>query len=217
MSLFLKPPAMAGVRGGMKSSRLPSLSFFCLPVCIALISLSGVGSVAAEDAKARPEGAARLEAMREKLRLTEEQLAKIKPVMEAQASKLKAIKEDGSLSEEQKREKARGESGDLRKLMDELLNSEQKTKLAEMMKERGGEKGGGGVEARLRGMKEKLGLSDEQALKIRPILEEEAPKLKEASPDQRKEMVRESLMRIAAELTPEQREKMKEQFKAKKN
>ena len=155
--------------------------------------------------------------MREKLGLTAEQLEKIKPAMEAQASKLKAIKEDGSLSEEQKREKARGESGELRKLMEEVLNAEQKTKLAEMMKERFGDKAGAGVEARLRGMKDKLGLSDEQALKIRPILEEEAPKLKEASPDQRKEMVRESLMRIAAELTPEQREKLKEQFKAKKN
>jgi Spy/CpxP family protein refolding chaperone len=201
----------------MKSVPLPSLRSFCLPVCIALFSFSGVAPVAAQNAKAKSEGAARLEAMREKLGLTAEQLEKIKPVMEAQASKLKTIREDGSLSEEQKREKARGESGELRKLMEELLTSEQKTKLAEMMKERGGDNGGGGVEVRLRGMKEKLGLSDEQALKIRPILEEEAPKLKEASPDQRKEMVRESLQRIASELTPEQRETMKELFKAKKN
>lgn len=201
----------------MKSAPLSLSRSFCLPLCISVFSLSGAGPVAAQNGAAKSEGVARLEAMREKLGLTAEQLEKIKPAMEAQASKLKAIKEDGSLSEEQKREKARGESGELRKLMEEVLNAEQKTKLAEMMKERFGDKAGAGVEARLRGMKDKLGLSDEQALKIRPILEEEAPKLKEASPDQRKEMVRESLMRIAAELTPEQREKLKEQFKAKKN
>ena len=126
----------------MKSVPLPSLRSFCLPVCIALFSFSGVAPVAAQNAKAKSEGAARLEAMREKLGLTAEQLEKIKPVMEAQASKLKTIREDGSLSEEQKREKARGESGELRKLMEELLTSEQKTKLAEMMKERGGDNGG---------------------------------------------------------------------------
>ncbi len=155
--------------------------------------------------------------MREKLGLTEEQLAKIKPALEEQASRLKAIREDGSLSEEQKREKARSESGEMRKVMDDVLSSEQKAKLAGMMKERGGDKPGAAAEQRLRGMKEKLGLSDEQAAKIRPILEEEAPKLKDASPEQRREMIRESFGRIAVELTPEQREKMKEQFKAKKN
>jgi Spy/CpxP family protein refolding chaperone len=192
--------------------------------CATLLSLAQAAlvaaqaaPVAAQDSSAKSEGGARLEAMREKLGLTEEQLAKIKPALEEQASRLKAIKEDGSLSEEQKREKARGESGELRKVMGEVLNPDQKVKLAEMMKERAGDKPGPAVEQRLRGMKEKLGLSDEQAAKIRPILEEEAPKLRDASPDQRREMIRESFGRIAAELTPEQREKMKEQFKAKKN
>jgi Spy/CpxP family protein refolding chaperone len=198
-----------------------SLLIFSRPVhllgCATLLSLVHAVPLSAQDAKAKPEGAARLEAMREKLGLTEEQLAKIKPALEEQASRLKAIREDGSLSEEQKREKARSESGEMRKVMEEVLSSEQKAKLAEMMKERVGDKPGGAAEQRLRGMKEKLGLSDEQAAKIRPILEEEAPKLKDASPEQRREMIRESFGRIAAELTPEQREKMKEQFKAKKN
>ena len=191
-----------------------SLLIFSSPVrllgCATLLSLAHAVPVSAQDVKAKSEGASRLEAMREKLGLTEEQLAKIKPALEEQGSRLKAIREDGSLSEEQKREKARSESGEMRKVMEEVLNSEQKAKLAEMMKERGGDKPGAVVEQRLRGMKDKLGLSDEQAAKIRPILEEEAPKL-------RREMIRESFGRIAAELTPEQREKMKEQFKPKKN
>ncbi len=185
--------------------------------CATLLSFAHAVPLSAQDVAAKPEGAARLEAMREKLGLTEEQLAKIKPALQEQASRLKAIREDGSLSEEQKRDKARSESGEMRKVMDEVLNSGQKAKLAEMMKERAGDKPVSGVEQRLRGMKEKLGLSDEQAAKIRPILEEEAPKLKDASPEQRREMIRESFGKIAAELTPEQREKMKEQFKPKKN
>ncbi len=92
--------------------------------------------------------------MKADLGLSEAQVAKIKPAMEANAAKAKALHEDTSLSEEQKREKLR----EIRKaggdaIMAELT-PEQKKKFEEHQKQHrkdgppggggGGPKGGGG-------------------------------------------------------------------------
>jgi hypothetical protein len=71
-------------------------------------------------------------------------------------------------------------------------------------------------------MKEKLGLSDAQVEKLKPILTEEGPKIKairedsSASPEAKQEAVKQSMERIAAELTPEQLEKFKAEAQSRK-
>ena len=88
----------------------------------------------------------RLARMKADLGLSEAQVAKIKPAMEANAAKGKALHDDTSLSEEQKKEKLR----EIRKaggdaIMAELT-PEQKKKFEEHLKQhrKDGPPGGGG-------------------------------------------------------------------------
>jgi hypothetical protein len=72
-------------------------------------------------------------------------------------------------------------------------------------------------------LKEKLGLSEEQVAKLKPVLAEEGPKLralkedKSLAPEERKAAFEASFERISAELTAPQREKMREEMRARRN
>lgn len=88
--------------------------------------------------------------MKTDLGLSDSQVAKIKPAMEASAAKGKALHDDASLSEEQKREKLREiKKAGADAIMAELT-PEQKKKFEEHLKQHrkegppGGAKGGGG-------------------------------------------------------------------------
>jgi Spy/CpxP family protein refolding chaperone len=159
----------------------------------------------------------RLEAMRARLGLSEEQVAKLKPVVAEESSKLEAIKEDATLSDSQKKEKAGVLMASFREKLGAVLNAEQRAQLAEETQRRGAQ-GLDEMVQRLQAMKDKLGLSDEQIAKIRPVLMEEGPKLKAlkddktTSPEEKRVTLKQSMERIAAELTPEQKEKMREQL-----
>jgi Spy/CpxP family protein refolding chaperone len=159
----------------------------------------------------------RLEAMRARLGLSAEQVAKLKPVVAEESSKLEAIKEDATLSDSQKKEKAGVLMASFREKLGAVLNAEQRAQLAEETQRRGAQ-GRDEMVQRLQAMKEKLGLSDEQIAKIRPVLMEEGPKLKAlkddktTSPEEKRATLKQSMERIAAELTPEQKEKMREQL-----
>jgi Spy/CpxP family protein refolding chaperone len=167
-----------------------------------------------------PEG--RLETMRARLSLSEEQMTALKPLVEAETAKLKALKEDTSLSDAQKKEQARVLLGAFREKLASVLSVEQKAKLSEEMQRRGGASQNEAAQ-RLQSLKEKLGLSDEQVEKIKPILAEEAPKLKalkedkSVSPEDRRSILKQSMERLSAELTPEQRDKMRDQLQKRQN
>ncbi|MGB9642894.1 MAG: Spy/CpxP family protein refolding chaperone [Candidatus Ratteibacteria bacterium] len=73
------------------------------------------------------------------LNLTEEQKAKIQEIQKSRRDQLSALKEDTTLSHEQKREKMRTIMESTQKQMDEILTPEQKQKLdqlREQMRER---------------------------------------------------------------------------------
>ena len=88
----------------------------------------------------------RLDSMKENLGLSSEQTEKIAAIQKEQLPAFTALKEDSSLSKEQKREKMK----ELRKTTDdkisEVLTAEQKTKWAEQkekmkqQREKGGDK-----------------------------------------------------------------------------
>lgn len=75
---------------------------------------------------------AQLAQMKENLNLTDDQAAKIQPLLEDRAQKLKAIKADTSLTEDQKREKAKDVIKDYRSQLDGILTPEQQTKMKSM-------------------------------------------------------------------------------------
>ncbi len=158
--------------------------------------------------------------MKERLGLSNEQVDQLRPIVQEEAAKLKTLKDDTTLSEVEKKDKLREIMAGIREKLGAVLTPEQKAKAAEEMRSRNGSRpAGSGNEAmeRLMMMKEKLGLSDEQVEKLKPILAEEAPKMRAvredqvSSPEDKRKVLRQSMERIAAELTQEQREKMREQ------
>ena len=123
---------------------------FILPIATAALLVTSTG-VFAEDEKPKGEGrgpgghnpAERLKMMTEKLGLSEDQTAKIKAIFEKNFPKMKELREDTSLSQEDKRAKFM----ELRKAeMEEIravLTPEQQEKLKELRPGGPGRKGGG--------------------------------------------------------------------------
>jgi len=181
----------------------------------ALDNARGQSTAAVTSPDARPD--ARVDAMKQRLGLSEEQVAKLKPMVEEESAKLNALKEDASLSDSQKKEQAGLLIGAFREKFSAVLSPEQKAKLIEETQRKGSQIRDEMVQ-RLQAMKEKLGLSDEQMAKIRPVLAEEGPKLKAlkddktSSPEEKRSILKQSMERISSELTPEQKEKMREQL-----
>jgi Spy/CpxP family protein refolding chaperone len=76
----------------------------------------------------------RLERMNRALNLTEEQKSKIKPILEGESAKIKAIFDDQSLTKQQKRDKIREIHSTSYEQIKPILTAEQKQKHDELMK-----------------------------------------------------------------------------------
>src|SRR5579864_4335292 len=76
-----------------------------------------------------------LQMLSEKLNLTEDQKAKLKPVLQDQMQQMKAVREDSSLSEEQKRAKMKTVHESLHDQINAVLTPEQQTKFKQMRQE----------------------------------------------------------------------------------
>jgi Spy/CpxP family protein refolding chaperone len=119
----------------------PKLNFLTI---LAMLVFAGVGH--AQQTQRPPSAEERLSKMKTELGLSDAQVQKIKPLIEANMEKMKAAHDDSSLSEEQKRERMM----ELKKAGAEAvaaeLTPEQKAKFEEEMKKRrqGGPSGGAG-------------------------------------------------------------------------
>jgi len=119
----------------------------------AAVVLCTVANLRAEPPPKPPSPAERLEKMKADLNLSDAQVQKLKPLLEANMEKMNGVRSDSSLNEEQRREK----SHEVRKAGGEaimaVLNPEQKAKFEEEMKKRrkDGPPGGGGPEAQRKG------------------------------------------------------------------
>ena len=146
----------------MNSPKLNSLTI------LAVLAFAGAGY--AQQSQRPPSAEERLSKMKTELGLSDAQVQKIKPLLEANMEKMKAAHDDSSLSEEQKREKMM----ELRKTGAEAvaaeLTPEQKAKFEEEMKKRrqggpgggpggpgGGQGGPGGGQGALNGKGQKKG------------------------------------------------------------
>lgn len=113
-------------------------------VCIAAVLCLHSTTSAQQPHPKPPSPAERLDKMTADLNLSETQVQKLKPILEANMEKMRAIREDASLTEEQKREKSHGirkEGGDA---IMAVLTPEQKTKFEDELKKhpKGGAGGG---------------------------------------------------------------------------
>ncbi|MDX1931296.1 MAG: hypothetical protein SFU56_01700 [Capsulimonadales bacterium] len=113
----------------------------------ALISLIAVGTAQAQDQDAnrkpgragqRQNGMARL---MKQLDLTTEQKEKIKKIQDATKAKVQPIRDNKSLTEEQKKDQLKAISKDSMKQILEVLTPEQKAKLQELRSKQRGQRG----------------------------------------------------------------------------
>jgi Spy/CpxP family protein refolding chaperone len=73
-----------------------------------------------------------LQNLTEKLNLTDDQKAKLKPIVEDQMQQMKAVREDSSLSEDQKRAKMKSIHESLHDQINAVLTPEQQAKFKQM-------------------------------------------------------------------------------------
>jgi periplasmic protein CpxP/Spy len=76
-----------------------------------------------------------LQMLSEKLNLTDDQKAKLKPILQDQMQQMKAVREDSSLSEEQKRAKMKSIHESLHDQINAVLTPEQQAKFKQMKQE----------------------------------------------------------------------------------
>jgi periplasmic protein CpxP/Spy len=77
-----------------------------------------------------------LQMLSEKLNLTDDQKAKLKPILQEQMQQMKAVHEDSSLAPEQKRGKMKSIHESFREQVNAVLTPEQQAKFKEMQQER---------------------------------------------------------------------------------
>jgi Spy/CpxP family protein refolding chaperone len=76
-----------------------------------------------------------LQMLSEKLNLTDDQKAKLKPILQDQMQQMKTVREDGSLSEEQKRARMKPIHESLHDQINAVLTPEQQVKFKQMRQE----------------------------------------------------------------------------------
>ena len=76
-----------------------------------------------------------LQMLSEKLNLTDDQKAKLKPILQDQMQQMKAVREDSSLSEDQRRAKMKSIHESLHDQINAVLTPEQQAKFKQMQHE----------------------------------------------------------------------------------
>jgi protein CpxP len=107
----------------MKASKISLIA-----ALIAGVMFAYSPALRAQDAKkheGRPGMRQHFDKMAEDLKLTDEQKTKVQALFKSQAEKGRAIREDSSLTDAQKREKGKALREDMTKGMKEILTSEQ--------------------------------------------------------------------------------------------
>jgi Spy/CpxP family protein refolding chaperone len=115
------------------------------------------------------------------LNLTDEQKGKLQAVIREQMAKLRGLRQDTSLSAEDKREKIRAIREEVTAEVKKVLTPEQ----FEKWKAKQGQSAtpGGGPAARLQEAIKGLNLTDEQKEQLKPIYQEQMDKLRELQQD----------------------------------
>lgn len=166
------------------------LSFLAVLI-LGLFAAYGPTAYGKEGVKAnsekRPRVQQRLDALSEKLGLTDKQKADVREIIGDEFKQMGDVIKDESLSKEQRQEKMSDIRMAGRAEIEKILTPEQKAKFAQMKeeaKETMREKAQGRVDMRLNRLGEKLSLSDKQKADIKPIIEDEFKKMGDVMKDQ---------------------------------
>jgi protein CpxP len=77
----------------------------------------------------------RLQKLATELNLSDDQKSQLKPILEEEGGKMKALRDDSSLSRQDRMQKMKTIMADTRSKMDPILNDDQKKKLDDMRSE----------------------------------------------------------------------------------
>jgi Spy/CpxP family protein refolding chaperone len=142
------------------------------------------------DSKApvQPAGAERVAALRERmqetakeLNLTDEQKEKLQTIIRAQMGKLRDLRQDTTLSAEDKKERIRALREEITAEVKKVLTPEQFEKWK--AKQSQSTTSGGGPAARLQEAIKGLDLTDQQKEQLKPVYQEQMDKLRELQQD----------------------------------
>ena len=152
------------------------------------LSLQPLARAADNQAPAQPVSGDRVAALRERmqdtakeLNLTDEQKEKLQTIVRAQAGKLRELRQDTSLSAEDKKEKVRAIREGIMAEVKKVLTPEQFQKWK--AKQGQSAAGGGAPLARVQEAIKELNLTDQQQEQLKPIYEEQMGKLRELYQD----------------------------------
>ena len=158
---------------------------------------------------AQPAGAGRLGALRERmqetakeLNLTDEQKQKLQTILSEQMGKLRDVRQDNSLSREEKMEKFKAAREEITAEVKKVLTPEQFEKWKAKQGPTAGAAGGPG--ARLQEAIKNLNLTDAQKEQLKPIYQEQMDKLRELYQDNNLSMAEklDKLKAIRQEVAP---------------
>jgi len=129
----------------------PRLSWMTVVALAATLSTAALIGAEAPGSEAKPKAARkqgeggnqvrerardRLQQIAQELNLTEEQKAQLKPIFKKEGEKLKAMREDTSLTREQRQEKVKAIREEFKKEVKPVLTAEQWEKWEKMRRER---------------------------------------------------------------------------------
>jgi len=152
------------------------------------LSLQTLAQAADNQAPAQPAGGDRAAALRERmqdtakeLNLTDEQKEKLQTIIRGQVGKLRDLRQDTSLTPEEKKEKVRAIREEITAEVKKVLTPEQ----FEKWKAKQGQTtaGAGAPLARLQGAIKELNLTDQQKEQLKPIYQEQMDKLRDLQQD----------------------------------
>jgi periplasmic protein CpxP/Spy len=148
------------------------------------LSLQPSARAADNQAPAQPAGGDRVAALRERmqdtakeLNLTDEQKGKLQTIIREQTGKLRDLRQDASLSPEDKKEKTRAIREEIMAEVKKVLTPEQFEKWKAKQGQLAGV--GGAPLARVQEAIKELNLTDQQKEQLKPIYEEQMQKLRE--------------------------------------
>jgi Spy/CpxP family protein refolding chaperone len=156
----------------------------------------------------------------QKLNLTQQQQDQLKPIFEKQREQAKAIKQDTSLSADQKKQKFDALRQDTQTQLNSVLTPEQQQQWAQMKAQHQEHKGERGEKMGGARLAEKLNLSQQQQDQLKPIMEKQREQAKaiwqdnSLSQDQKKQKMQalhqDTRTQMNAILTPEQQQQMQQ-------
>lgn len=171
--------------------------------------------------------AMRLERMSQHLNLTEDQKTRLAPIFQNEAQQARAIRQDTSLTPEQRQAKMKELRRSTRAQIEPILTAEQKDKMANFAQREKAMRGGKGMgmdpARQMDQLSQQLNLTDDQKSKLQPLFEEHRKQMQSLrqdtslTPEQKqakaKELRQANHQQMMSVLTPEQQQKL-EQMRA---